>query len=114
LILERRRVAGDLNLQRVQRLSVALTAIFVLGLALSPLRAAAPVFSVVAVIAVVLLNWNFFAFLAKKHDMAFAVQCVPLLLLHYFCGGVGFVYAWTRFRVDGAMTQRLAREKSFP
>jgi GT2 family glycosyltransferase len=114
LILERRRIAGDLNLQRAQRLSVALTAVIVICLVIWPLLPAAPLFSMVALTAVILLNWNFLAFLCRQRDVAFAAQCLPLLLLHYLCGGIGFVYAWTRFHLDGATTNALAREKLSP
>jgi len=83
----------DLNLAGSQRWSVALTGILVATLPLLAWPAARAI-AAAAAIGVVALNWRFYAFLRRARGTAFAVASVPLHLLHFMCGGLGFLWAW--------------------
>ncbi|HXJ34472.1 MAG TPA: glycosyltransferase family 2 protein [Candidatus Eisenbacteria bacterium] len=83
----------DLNLAGSQRWSVALAGVLVATLPLLAWPAARFV-AAAAGLGVVALNGRFYGFLQRARGTAFAVACVPLHLLHFACGGFGFLWAW--------------------
>jgi GT2 family glycosyltransferase len=92
LILETPTAGSDLNLTAAQRISVALVGA---GLAACVLALVWPVLlvpGVVALAAVVVLNRAFYAYLAERRGLGFALASIPLHLLYFVCSGVGF--AW--------------------
>ncbi|MCS6926165.1 MAG: glycosyltransferase family 2 protein [Candidatus Binatia bacterium] len=98
LLLSSGQMPNDLNVTRSQWASVALV-----GAACMALLLAAwwPVLFVPAGIAlggVVGLNWRLFAFFARRRGLAFACLCVPLHMLHYCCGGIGYLWSWGTFQ----------------
>ncbi len=46
-----------------------------------------------ALAAVLVLNRDFYRFLACRRGAAFALASIPLHLLYFVCSGIGFVYA---------------------
>jgi glycosyltransferase involved in cell wall biosynthesis len=110
LIFERSEFPADLNLKGAQRLSVALTGLATVFLALGVWRPGFLLAAIVAVAAVTVLNRNLFEFLARERGVGFAAACVPLHLLHHFCSGLGFVLA----RLELLFAGRLAAEPSLP
>jgi glycosyltransferase involved in cell wall biosynthesis len=110
LIFQRKEFPADLNLKAAQRVSVALTGLFVVLLALGVWQPGFLLAAIVAVTAVVALNRGFFEFLVRERGVAFAAACVPLHLLHYLCGGIGFVVA----RLQLLFAGRLAVEPGLP
>jgi glycosyltransferase involved in cell wall biosynthesis len=110
LNFERNEFLADLNLKAAQRLSVALTGLAVVFLALGVWRPGFLLAAIVAVAAVIALNRGFFVFLARERGVAFAAACVPLHLLHHFCSGVGFFLARLELLVAG----RLAAAPGLP
>ncbi len=92
----------DLNLGGGQRASVALTV--VLGAALAAAcwrpRLLAVAFGALGVI--ILLNHRFYDFLARERGLRFALGSIPVHLVHFACGGLGFAYAWLETRLGGA------------
>jgi hypothetical protein len=93
LILESPRAAHDLNLTLAQRYSVALVglalATFVLALRWPALLAV----GLTAFAAVVVLNRDFYVFLAGRRGVGFALASIPLHGLYFVCSGLGFAYA---------------------
>lgn len=92
LMLETPAAGSDLNLTRAQRISVALGGV---GLGLCTLAIARPALlvpGITALAGVVFLNRAFYAYLAERRGLAFALASVPLHLLYFVCSGLG--YAW--------------------
>jgi glycosyltransferase involved in cell wall biosynthesis len=110
LIFERKEFPTDLNLKAAQRVSVALTGLAVILLALSVWRSGFLLAATVAVAVVIALNWGFFEFLMRERGVAFAAACMPLHLLHHLCSGLGFVVA----RLELLAAGRLAVEPGLP
>jgi len=93
LLLSQGALPDDLNVRPAQRVSVGLS---MLAVALFPLVAvdlrwlaaiAAAAASLVA------LNRDFYALLARRGGLAFAVACIPLHIVYFVCAGVGFTLA---------------------
>ncbi len=89
LLMLRSHVAEtDLNVSREQRLSVLATGAGLLGLMLAPWMPSALSVTVAALLMVVALNRGFYGFLARCRGLGFAVACVPLHLVYFFCCGL--------------------------
>ena len=99
LMLESGSMPDDLNLKLGQRLSGGLVgvafALLALGVFWPPLTAVAAS----AVLAVVGLNRDLFAFFARQRGLAFAAACVPLHLLYYLYSGLSYVAVWIAWQV---------------
>ena len=52
-----------------------------------------------AVLAVLGLNRDLFAFFARERGLAFATACVPLHLLYYLYSGLSYVAVWIAWQV---------------
>ena len=85
LMLRERHIPNDLNVQRSQRLSVAL---MYLALLLAAVILAGIARSGAIVIA---LNHSFYRFLARRRGWIFAVRAIPLHLLYFVYSGAAFV-----------------------
>jgi glycosyltransferase involved in cell wall biosynthesis len=98
LILESGSMPLDLNLTLSQRVSGAATAGAWLLLLLVPwvwpLAAAA---CVAALLLVIALNARFYGFLARHGGWWFALRSIPLHLLYFSCGVLGYGIAFWRF-----------------
>jgi GT2 family glycosyltransferase len=106
LLLERRDVPNDLNLQYSQRLSALFICILVLHLAVTAyfhssfsIWLASPL--VLLLLAVVALNSRFYAFLARRRGILFAAAAIPLHLLYFFYSAISFgagslLFLWNR------------------
>jgi len=93
LVLRTGMAPRDLNLTASQRWSVAATGILITALpfvAWEPAR----LLAALALAGVIGLNWRFYDFLRRARGIGFALACVPLHVLHFACGGLGFVWAW--------------------
>lgn len=111
LILETKDTPNDLNLKGGQRLSAALVMLACLLLPLAALRVELLALSAVALLGVVILNRDLYAFFFRQRGLLFAGTCIPLHLLYYLYGGLSYLYVWigfqlrptSRFRTDTGM-----------
>lgn len=87
LMLRERHIPNDLNVQWSQRMSVA--AVY---LAFSMLLTYWP-FSVMLAALAIVINRSFYAFLARRRGLFFAIRAVPLHLLYFLYGGAAFLAA---------------------
>jgi GT2 family glycosyltransferase len=92
LMLETPTAGRDLNLTLAQRASVALVALGIAALVLALRWPWLASVGLSAVAGVVFLNRDFYAFLARRRGLGFALAAVPLHVLYFVCSGVG--YAW--------------------
>ena len=92
-------IERDLNLTMGQRASVALTGVIggALVLAIWWPRLLAVAAGALGVI--ILLNRDFYDFLARARGAVFALASIPVHLVHFACGGAGFAYVWVERRV---------------
>lgn len=97
LALEHRAAPRDLNLGTAQRVSLVLVFAALGALAVAPWRPVLAVAALGALVAVVVLNREFYRFLARVRGPAFALASVPLHFLYFICGGLGVAYAGTAF-----------------
>jgi hypothetical protein len=102
LLLESPETARDLNLTWAQRASVALVGLGLAAVLLGMRWSSLLPLGLTALAAVVLLNRDFYAFLARRHGVGFALASIPLHLLYFVCSGVGFAWA----RVGHALGRR--------
>jgi GT2 family glycosyltransferase len=107
LILESKEAPDDLNLNRGQRLSVALVGLAGLCLLLSVLRLELLIVGAVTLLGVIALNRQLFAFLFRQHGLLFATLCIPLHLLYYFYSGLSYALVWMDFRLKRLTTHSL-------
>jgi len=105
LILERKIIPDDLNLKGGQRLSVALVGLSCISFLLTVFRFELMFLGAIALGSVIILNRQLFLFLFRQHGLLFAIQCIPLHLLHYFYSGLSYVYVWLRFQIESAVAQ---------
>lgn len=92
LIAESRTAPGDLNLAAEQRASVVLVALAGLAPVLAVARGVFAGVALAALVGVLVLNRGFYRFLCRERGLAFALGCFPLHVLHFACGGLGFVW----------------------
>jgi GT2 family glycosyltransferase len=86
LILGTGSMPDDLNLRWSQRLSVALAFLSVAALPFGAVKIALG-----CMLALACLNWRFYAFLARRRGMLFALRAVPLHFLFHFYSGIAFL-----------------------
>jgi GT2 family glycosyltransferase len=104
LILESKKAPDDLNLKGGQRLSVALVGLASICLALAMFRFELLVLCAAALLGVIMLNRELFAFFFRQHGLFFATICIPCHLLHYLCSGLSYLYVWIGFWLKGVTT----------
>ncbi len=109
LILDSGEAPDDLNVQRSQKASVALTGLGGLFLMASPLRLALLLPAFACGTAVVILNRDFYAFLRRLRGMRFAAACIPLHLLYFACCGLGYQHVWLHSKWRNAIRRRSLR-----
>jgi GT2 family glycosyltransferase len=102
LILERKNAPADLNLRGHQRLSGALVAMIGGLIPLSVLRIELLALPVAALIGVLALNRDLYAFFFRQRGLFFTSACIPLHLLYYLYSGMSYLYCWSSFRLMGA------------
>ena len=102
LILETKRVPDDLNLKRGQRVSVALVALATGLLPLGALRPELLGLSAAALLTVVGLNRDLFAFFLRERGLRFATACIPLHLLYFLYSGLSYLWVWSDIHFRGS------------
>src|SRR5262245_36559629 len=91
LMLESVSMRNDLNLKRGQRLSGGLVGAAFVLLALAVFWPPLAAVAALAILAVLGLNRDLFAFFARERGLAFAAACVALHLLYYLYSGVSYL-----------------------
>jgi len=104
LILERGKPLDDLNLKGGQRLSGALAWLAGIFLLLAAFRVELLAISAAALLGVVALNRELYAFFFRRRGLLFACACIPLHLLYYLYSGLSYFYVWISVRLGGAAT----------
>jgi len=92
----------DLNLQTSNRVSVALTAVLLLSLLALPFVRGAWPAPLVAAVLLLGLNWQLYAFFARRRGWAFAVFAIPWHWLYYVYNSVSFGLGSILFFTRGA------------
>lgn len=113
LILESKKAPDDLNLKGGQRLSVVLVGLASILLLLAVLRVELLALSAAALLGVIILNRELFAFFFRQNGLLFASACIPLHLLYYLSSGLSYLYVWIGFQLRGTaarLTSPIPRE----
>ena len=96
-------MTNDLNTSIGLRLSVALAYLVVMLLLLSAVWPAAAYGAAAALIAVIGLNWRYYAWFVRQRGWLFATRVVPAHLVYHLCNGLSFMagtLAYLRARPD--------------
>ncbi len=93
LILQTGKVANDLNVSADQRLSVLLTPLIVLGIALGFLNWMWFGVASAALLLVIFINRWVFAKFLKVRGFGFTLLCIPLYTVYLLCSGIGAALA---------------------
>lgn len=101
LILERGNLPDDLNVRFGQRISVALAFVATAALVAAPIDPRWLGVTAAALAGVVWINRGFYAFLARRGGMAFAIASVLLHVLYFLCAGLGSLLALAQVRAFG-------------
>jgi GT2 family glycosyltransferase len=92
LMLKFGRMDNDLNLHRRQRLAIPLAYLLLAFLALTATAALAwLVAAALVMVALVGLNWHYYAFFVRRRGFRFGCLVVPMHILHHLCNGLSFV-----------------------
>jgi glycosyltransferase involved in cell wall biosynthesis len=86
----------DLNLRRSQRVSGFLTALLPMSLVIGVWNALAAWTGLILFIAIVVLNRDFYAFLARVRSLPFALLSIPLHIVYFLCAVTGAGLALAR------------------
>jgi cellulose synthase/poly-beta-1,6-N-acetylglucosamine synthase-like glycosyltransferase len=105
LILETGRMPDDLNVSRGQRLSVGLVALASLVAPLAVIQPWLLALSGSMVATIVLVNRKLFVFFFRQGGARFALACLPLHLIHFFCSGLSFLLVWPSMPFRSAGTR---------
>ncbi len=97
LILESGRLPNDLNLRRVQRISVLMTCLAFACVFWSLMQPKLLFGAGASVLVVLVLNREWFSFLRRRQGITFAVASVPLHLLYLLYSGMSYAFAWIGF-----------------
>jgi hypothetical protein len=81
-----------LNLKLGQRVSAALVALAAATLPLALWRVGLLVLPLAALVTVVVLNRDLFAFLRRQRGAAFAIACIPLHLLYFLYSLLSYLF----------------------
>lgn len=96
LNLERRHWPRTLNIRTGRKLATLLACAVPAAAVLAVLHPAWLVAAAICLLLVVRLNADLFNFLRQQGGWRFALACVPLRVLHYFCAVAGLAAAWLR------------------
>jgi hypothetical protein len=88
----------DLNLKLGQRVSFALVALACVLLALALFRIEMLALSGAALVVVIFLNRQLYAFFFRARGLLFSLACIPLHLLYFLYGGFSYMYVWVSLR----------------
>ena len=103
LILRSSILQNDLNVRWADRASVALCHAVLMFISLSLAGSLLFLLAAAGSLALfLLLNWGFYAFLARKRGLAFGLRAIPLHFLHYVYSGFSFVVGSTLFLLGRA------------
>ena len=110
LMVETGEVPDDLNVQDIQRVSVALTGLGGLFLLTSPLLHLGLLVPGIACLAtIIVLNLDLYVFFRRARGIHFAVVSFPLHLLYFFCCGLSYAYVQSLWLLRGAPRRRLVK-----
>lgn len=111
LILESGRIPCDLNLKWGQRVSFALIALASVLVPFSWIEPSLVLLCGGALMAVLLINRDLYAFFWKQRGLLFAAACVPLHFLYFLYSGLSYLYVWFAFRVRRAVSMLRLRSE---
>ena len=100
--LARQPLLLDLNLQTSNRVSVALTALLVLALALLSLAPNTWPVPLALAASMLALNWRLYAFFAQRRGLLFALAAIPWHWLYYLYNSLSFTLGTLQFWLRGA------------
>jgi hypothetical protein len=115
LILKDRKIINDLNLQKSSRFSVMLSfgllAAMIAAIIWAHFLLALPAF----ILALLLLNLNFYRFFRKKRGLWFALKTIPWHWLYFFYSGLAFAiglirYILIKLRSENSKTQEIQQK----
>jgi GT2 family glycosyltransferase len=100
--LARQPLKLDLNLQTSNRVSVALTALLALSTAALPLAPGLWPAPLALAGLLLVLNWQLYAFLARRRGLGFALAAIPWHWLYYLYNSLSFTLGTLQFWLHGA------------
>jgi hypothetical protein len=79
---------------------------------LSAFRIELLLFAAAAVLTVIILNRDLYAFFYQQRGLSFASACVPLHMLYYCYSGLSYLFVWAMMLFQGTdMHSRNASER---
>ncbi|MCH9675929.1 MAG: glycosyltransferase, partial [Gammaproteobacteria bacterium] len=98
LLLEGAAPKGDLNTGSAQKLCVAAVLLGGLCLVLSFIMPTLLFVSLASLALVLIINRDWFGFLARHRGLGFMFGAIPLHVLYYAYSGLAYAYVWLRMR----------------
>ncbi len=101
LIMERKIMPKDLNLQISHKISSFLVALLLLAIPFlfSEHSKIFGLFSLILFSIILILNRKLYSFYARKRGFWFMIQVIPLHFLYYLYSGLSFIYCWFLYRI---------------
>ncbi|MEZ5290869.1 MAG: glycosyltransferase [Vicinamibacterales bacterium] len=101
LLIEGKGQTGDLNVKGSQRMSVALTGLAGLFLALAIVKPLALGAAVAALAGVLVLNRGLYGYLARERGVLFTCAAIPFHLLYFVYSGLAYAWVWGDHKLTG-------------
>ncbi|MGE0813595.1 MAG: glycosyltransferase family 2 protein [Vicinamibacterales bacterium] len=101
LLIEGKGQTGDLNVKRGQRISVALTGLAGVALALAVVQPSALAAAAAALAGVLVLNRDLYAYLVRERGVIFTCAAIPFHLLYFVYSGLAYAWVWGTHRLTG-------------
>lgn len=112
LMVRRRHLLNELNVDTIGRASIALVGVMVVALLASALIPAAGLAVTAAAAALLAINFRFYRFLAARCGWWSTLGAIPLHWLYYLLGGVGFTIGSLRALLLPEAEEASARDKA--
>ncbi len=106
LILHRKEMVNDLNLQTSQKVSAFLTGLLFLLFALSLRFPFLVFFGLIATGAIALINRKLIRFFLRERGPFFAAGAFSMQLLYYLYSGIVFVVLYASSKISGSLARR--------
>lgn len=112
LILEKKGMVNDLNLQTKDRVSAVLAVLSIIIIPFSILRPQLLLLALILLAAIPLLNYKFYRFFIQRKGIWFAMLVFPMHVLYFLYSAPTFALCWIRHFFRELLPSKTIRAKS--
>jgi len=106
LLLQKNGIINDLNLSLSARLSTIMVFFLLLSSLSWIISPYSSILTICCLALLLMLNWDFYTLLWRRHDLIFIFKALPLHWLYFFYSSVSFLYVLIIHTFIGRLTMR--------